>query len=130
MTPEERLLQQKEKKKIANQKYQQKLKERLSAIEGINQEKAKESDEDSFFFPQQKTNQQPVQQIQYVPTVQQQTLKQKMLEATMLSMIGLIPMAGRCMFNYYNTSKQSQEPPTQKPETTYKPPLADMSLSF
>ena len=88
----------KEAKKIANKKYYEQTKSKLRELNEIKNNTEDNTEEDNFFFrqnqkdpqPQEAKQQQPI--IIQAPTPVKVSLKSRILETTILSMIPIIPM--------------------------------------
>jgi len=132
----EREQRRKEKKKEYNRRYLEGLKKKAIEEATINNtEEDKEEKEEVFFLPdksKEKTTQQPpLQTVQYQPMPVQTSLKQKCIETLVLSSIGLIPMALKCIItNIHFKKSSSTKPENTQPEatTTFTPYAPQMNL--
>ena len=89
----------KEAKKIANKKYYEQTKSKLRELNEIKNNTEDNTEEDNFFFRQNQknpqhpeANPQPQQIIVQAPPPVKVSLKSKILETTILSMIPILPM--------------------------------------
>ena len=122
----EKELERKEKKRLANKAYYDKIKAKLNTLDEIKQIKIEtEADPEDFFFhkqakevlaPEVKPQQQPI--IIQAPQPVKASLKSKVMETLILSVIPVVPMLIKQFMITLQTRQQRSQTNTQEePET-------------
>jgi hypothetical protein len=132
----------KQKKKESNKRYYERKQEELRNLRTfkINDTKnpfepVEKEKEDFFFLKNSGTQTTTTPQAQSQPPQQiilqqpQTSMKNKILETLMISMIGIIPMAARAIMSRQKPT-ESSTPSTQEPTINYNVPYTDTNLSF
>jgi len=121
-------LERKEKKKLANKAYYDKIKAKITALDNIknNTEETETKEQDNFFFQKPQKKEPPLPEVKPPPQIIVQapppvkvSLKSRILETTILSMIPIIPMLIKQFMIILQARQDKQQKPTQEESATH-----------
>jgi len=121
-------LERKEKKKMANKAYYDKIKAKITALDNIknNTEETETKEQDNFFFQKPQKKEPPLPEVKPPPQIIVQapppvkvSLKNKVLETLVLSMIPIIPMLIKQFMIILQARQDKQQKPTQEESATH-----------
>ena len=131
-------LERKEKKKLANKAYYDKIKAKITALDAPNwrrpsgdniknnTEETETKEQDNFFFQKPQKKEPPLPEVKPPPQIIVQapppvkvSLKSRILETTILSMIPIIPMLIKQFMIILQARQDKQQKPTQEESATH-----------